>query len=114
MRCEMRPAKAVFQWLAWIAAFAPASLAAREVPSFAPLVGADAGRSEGQWAPSLRDPTAPLIKSRPASEGAAALEPVRRTLRRHGFRHEAFERFCEAIGSASGEGASRATDQCLT
>ena len=96
MRWKMSAATPAIAGLIWMAAFAPASVAATE----ATLAGAHAPGSEAQWAPSLRDPTAPLIRSQPASMDAPGITPARWRLSTYGFHHAAYERFCETSSAS--------------
>jgi hypothetical protein len=96
----MSASKAAIPWLVWMAAFAPPKVAATEAPSAAPFVGADAPKSKGQWPPSLRDPTAPLIRSQPVTIAAPNFKAVQWLPRAYGFHHPAWERFCEALSAS--------------
>ena len=97
----MNAAKSGIPWLVSVALVAPTSVAAEQASSSAQLAGPNARGTEVQWPPSLRDPTAPLIRSSAAREDASPFEPFEWRPRVHGFRHAAYERFCEAMASAS-------------
>ena len=67
-----------------------------------------------RWPPLLRDPTVPLVSTRPTGEATERVKPPLCGRRRYGFDHAAYQRLCGALqndgalsGIRLGRGVSR-------